>query len=138
VSPNEEEFELSLFRLGLQFSTVASNYRLSVVLGENHTHLKFIHLSLRLALCAHGLFYSTHPYLATLLQNENLITQTSPLFSLVNQYLEHALKSIPQTHNSEIELVDSIRALMVIAMGYFALGEFKTCELVRGIFMRLM
>jgi hypothetical protein len=59
VSPDEEEFELSLFRLGLQFSTVASNYRLSVVLGENHNHLKFIHQPLRLALCAHGLFYST-------------------------------------------------------------------------------
>ena len=123
---------MSLFRLGLQFSTVASNYRLSVVLGANHDHLKFIHQPLRLALCAHGLFYSTHPYLATLLQNETLNDVTSPLFSLVRQYLEHSLKSVPETPSSEIELLDSVRALMVIVNGYFALGELDVCGVVRG------
>jgi hypothetical protein len=132
VLPDEEEFELSLFRLGLQFSSVASNYRLSVVLTENHNHLKLIHQSLRLALCANGLFYSKHPYLAALLRNENFSNQTSPLFSLVGEYLDQALKSIPEKPSSELEIIDSFRALMVIVTVYFSLGDCQSYAAIRG------
>lgn len=55
INGQEEEFEISLLRLGVQFCTTLNNVRLSILLQENFDMiLPTIHQSLRLALCAHG------------------------------------------------------------------------------------
>ncbi|KAJ3366108.1 hypothetical protein HDU91_001982 [Kappamyces sp. JEL0680] len=136
----EEEFELSLIRLGLQYCTITTNFRLSLLLGENHhLHLKGIHQCLRLALCAHGLFFSTHPYIeSNLLSVIPSAPKDKILADLVSEYLQQAQKMIPQKPMTEMELIDSVRALMVIVAGYFALGKSKEGSLAKGQINRLV
>jgi hypothetical protein len=121
VDVNEEEFELHLLRVGLQYGPPATNYRLSLLFGEEHLyHQKVIHPSLRMALCAHGIFYSNHPYLDSLLRrNEG----TAPRTMVVKTYLTQAEKMLPVEPQIEFELIDSIRAMLVIVEGYVSLGD---------------
>jgi hypothetical protein len=91
--------------------------------------MRTIHQSLRLALCAHGLFFSKHPYLATLLGNP---LDKANVEELATQYLEQAEKLIPKIPQMEMEIIDCIRSLLVIMAGYFALGKFQEGGKARG------
>ncbi|KAJ3276101.1 hypothetical protein HDV01_006271 [Terramyces sp. JEL0728] len=126
IGPNEEEFEIHLIRLGLLYCGLTTNYRLSLLLGENYSpHQKNVHQSLRMALCSHGVFYSNHPYLLSIIQNhENSITLSESKGDpedgrriVVGLYLKQTEKMIPATPSSELELIDCIRALIIAVEG---------------------
>jgi hypothetical protein len=130
VDVNEEEFELHLLRLGLQYCSPATNYRLSLLFGEEYQfHQKAIHPCLRMALCAHGIFYSKHPYLDTLISKD----QSATRHAVVKTYLKQAEKMIPLDPQMEFELIDSIRAMLVIVDGYVAIGSPEDALRVNGI-----
>ncbi|KAJ2998745.1 hypothetical protein HDV02_004092 [Globomyces sp. JEL0801] len=126
IDPNEEEFELHLIRLGLQYCGLTTNYRLSLLLGENYSiHKKNIHGSLRVALCSVGIFYSKHPYLLSLFKTGfgNTINGEDSRQKIVEMYLSQAEKMVPTTFTNEIELIDAIRALLIIEETYFAIEK---------------
>jgi hypothetical protein len=120
MSLPEEEFELHLIRLGLQFCSLSSNYRLSLLMGEEFLfHQKSIHPSLRMALCANGLFYSQHANLYSLFDKN----AEKPRIDTAKRFLKQAEAMLPKVYNNELEMIDSIRALMVMTDGYVAIGE---------------
>jgi hypothetical protein len=120
MEAQEEEFELHLIRLGMLYSNLSTNYRLSLMQGQEYQHhQKSIHHSLRMALCANGVFYSHHPYLLSLLEKENLDTKAS----FAKRFLDQAEKMLPNVFINEMELIDSVRALLMIIDGYVALGD---------------
>ena len=131
VVSNEEEFELHLLRLGLQYCTPSTNYRLSLLFGEEYLyHQRAIHQSLRMALCAHGVFYSKHPYLSTLIQKKG----NESRIAFVASYLNQAEKMIPKQLQREFDIIDAVRAMLVIVDGYVAIGNREEALRIHGIF----
>ncbi|KAJ3258071.1 hypothetical protein HK103_004064 [Boothiomyces macroporosus] len=142
IGPNEEEFEIHLIRLGLLYCGLTTNYRLSLLLGENYSpHQKNVHQSLRMALCSHGVFYSNHPYLLSIIQNhENAISLSDSKGDpedgrriVVGLYLKQTEKMIPATPSSELELIDCIRALLIAVEGYMAIGKGSEAIRISGL-----
>lgn len=132
TSLNDEDIQLSLLRLGIQYCTTLNNFRLSLLLRENQD-MSMIAPSLKLALCAHGLFYSKHPYLLNMLRMSANHNSPYPIHNLAEQYLEQAISQLPPRPAAEMELVDTVRSCMIISTGYFVIGNNAKGVLIKGI-----
>jgi hypothetical protein len=123
----EEEFELHLIRLGFQYCNLSSNYRLALLLGEEFLfHQKAIHPSLSdtlaktgMALCAKGIFYSQHPSSCTLYD----IGSESSKIEIILRFLTQAENMLPKEYSNELEVIDTIRALLIMIDVYIAIGQ---------------
>ena len=71
-----------------------------------------------MALCANGVFYSNHSYFNSF-SNES----ETPKAALATKFLEQANRMLPSMFANEMELVDSIRAMLMIVDVYVCLGK---------------
>lgn len=66
-----------------------------------------------------------------LVQKSN--SNTPSLQTVALEYLDRATKMVPNHPESEMVLIDSVRACMIIYAGYFSLGEIEKGNQVKGI-----
>ena len=83
-----------------------------------------------MALCANGVFYSNHSYFKTFASNSEDVGAAK--IAMANKFLDQAEKMLPVEFTNEMELIDSLRSMLMIVDVNVCLGNSQAASVANG------